>query len=91
MAALLPAIDPEFRDDIGCMLPLDKAPDWKCSEEVRRWGLNAAGSSHQGYPGGSVVKNLPAMQEPWVRSLGGEDPLEEGPATHSSLRAWSIP
>ena len=31
-----------------------------------------------GFPGGSVVKNLPAMQEAWVRSLGGEDSLEEG-------------
>ena len=37
-----------------------------------------------GFPGGSVVKNLPAMQKTWVRSLGQEDPLEEGMATHSS-------
>ena len=34
-----------------------------------------------GFPGGSVVKNLPSMQETWVRSLGGEDPLKEGMAT----------
>ena len=32
-----------------------------------------------------IVKNLPAMQETWVRSLGGEDPLEKGMATHSCL------
>ena len=38
-----------------------------------------------------MVKNLPAMQETWVRSLGGEDPLEEGIATHSSVLAWTIP
>ena len=38
-----------------------------------------------------VVKNLPAMQETWVRSLGWEDPLEEGMATHSSILAWRIP
>ena len=38
-----------------------------------------------------VVKNLPAMQETWVRSLGWEDPLEEGKATHSSILAWRIP
>ena len=38
-----------------------------------------------------MVKNLPAMQETWVRSLGWEDPLEKGMATHSSLLAWRIP
>ena len=38
-----------------------------------------------------TVKNLPAMQETWVRSLGSEDPLEEGTATHSSILAWRIP
>ena len=38
-----------------------------------------------------LVKNLPAMQETWVRSLGWEDPLEEGMATHSSILAWTIP
>ena len=37
-----------------------------------------------------MVKNLPAMRETWVRSLGREDPLEEGMATHSSLLAWRI-
>ena len=36
------------------------------------------------------VKNLPAMWETWVRSLGWEDPLEEGMATHSSILAWRI-
>ena len=45
----------------------------------------------RGFPGGSVVKNLPAMQETWVRSLGQEDPLEEGMATHSNILAWEIP
>ena len=38
-----------------------------------------------------AVKNLPAMQEIWVRFLGWEDPLEEGMATHSSILAWRIP
>ena len=41
--------------------------------------------------GDSVVKNLPARQETWVGSLGWEDPLEEGMATHSSILAWRIP
>ena len=38
-----------------------------------------------------MVKNPSAMQETWVRSLGQEDPLEEGMATHSSVLAWRIP
>ena len=38
-----------------------------------------------------MVKNLPAMQETWVQSLGQEDPLEKGMATHSSILAWRIP
>ena len=37
-----------------------------------------------------TVKNLPAMQEAWVQSLGQEDPLEKGMATHSSILAWRI-
>ena len=47
-----------------------------------------------GFPSGSMVKNLPAMQElqeTWVQSLGLEDPLEDGTATHSSILAWRIP
>ena len=47
------------------------------------------------YSGASLiaqsVKNLPAMQETWVRSLGQEDPLENEMATHSSIIAWRIP
>ena len=37
------------------------------------------------------AKNLPAMQETWVHFLGGEDTLEKGMATHSSMLAWEIP
>ena len=44
-----------------------------------------------GFPGVSVVKNLPAMQENWVGSLGQEDPLEKGIAIHSSILAWRSP
>ena len=46
-----------------------------------------------GFPGGSVIKNPPAMQEPqetWVWSLGQEGPLEEGTATYCSILAWRI-
>ena len=38
-----------------------------------------------------MVKNLPAMQEMWIQSLGWEDPLEKAMATHSSILAWRIP
>ena len=38
-----------------------------------------------------MVKNLPAVQETWVWSLGLEDPLEKGMATHSNILAWRIP
>ena len=38
-----------------------------------------------------LVKNPPAVRETWVRSLGWEDPLEKGKATHSSILAWRIP
>ena len=38
-----------------------------------------------------LVKNPPAMEETWVRSLGWEDTLEKGMATHSSILAWIIP
>ena len=48
----------------------------------------------RGFPGGSVVKNLPPMQETQetqIRSLGREDPLEKEVATHSITLAWKIP
>ena len=38
-----------------------------------------------------MIKNLPAMWEAWIRSLGRDDPLEEGMETHSSILAWRIP
>ena len=43
------------------------------------------------FPGGSVVKNLPAVQETWFQSLGQEDLLEKEIATHSSTLAWRTP
>ena len=44
-----------------------------------------------GFPGGSVVKNLPAMQETQIPFLGWKDPLEKEMATHSNIPAWEIP
>ena len=62
-------------------------------------GLGRSPGEGTGYPlqysGASLVvqliKNLPAMQETWVRSLGWEDPLEKGKATHSSILGGRIP
>jgi len=62
-------------------------------------GLGSSPREGIGYPlqyswaslGAQMVKNPPTMPETWVRSLGWEDPLEEGMATHSSILAWRIP
>ena len=45
---------------------------------------------HGGFLVAQMVKNLPALRETWVRSLGQEDPLEKDMATHSSFLAWRI-
>ena len=47
--------------------------------------------SSRGFPVAQMAKNLPAIQETWVPSLGREDTLEKGVATHSSILAWRIP
>ena len=47
--------------------------------------------AQMGFPGGSVIMNLPAMQEMWVLSLGQEDLLEKEMTPHSSILAWEIP
>ena len=49
------------------------------------------GGSFQVFLVAQMVKNLPAMQETQVQSLGQEDPLEKVMATHSSILAWKIP
>ena len=62
-------------------------------------GLGRSPEEERGYPlqyscaslVAQTVKNPHAMQETWVQSLGWEDPLEEGMATHSSILAWRIP
>ena len=47
--------------------------------------------SDMGFTVAQTVQKLPAVQETWVRSPGGEDPLEKGMATHSGILAWRIP
>ena len=56
---------------------------------IKHWSLEVLGKGP--LPGGSVAKNLPAMQETPVQSLGREDPLEEEMATHAGILAWEIP
>ena len=63
------------------------------SQTRLKW-LSSSSILWMGFPSGSLVKNLPAMQETretWVQSLDWEDPLEEYLATHSSTLAWEIP
>ena len=48
-------------------------------------------SHYESFSSGSVLNNLPLMQETWVQSLGQEDPLGKEMATHSSILAWRIP
>ena len=48
-------------------------------------------SIHQGFPGGSLVKNPVAKQETQVYSVGWENPLKKGMSTHCSILAWEIP
>ena len=51
-------------------------------------GLKTALAPREDFPVAHKVKDLPTMQESWVRSLGQEDALEKGMATHSSILAW---
>ena len=75
---------------------------WKISWMEEPGRLQSMGSHRVGHDwsdlaaaaaaaGDQTVKNPPATQETWVWSLGWEDPLEEGMATHSSILAWKIP
>ena len=66
-----------------CLFLLEKVCDKTCV-------MLTTGEAHLSL-GGSKSKELPAMQETWVRFLGWEDPLEEGMATHSGSLAWRIP
>ena len=73
---------------VGCHL-------WGCTESDTTEATQQQQQQQQGSRWASLVdqmvKNLPAMWEMWVPSLGWEDPLEEGVATHSSILAWEIP
>ena len=68
-----------------CMLPLVAV----YSYHRKKITANQVGASVASLVA-QMIKNSPAMQETWVQSLGQEDPLEEGMATHSSILAWRI-
>ena len=67
-----------------------RTPDGDVSSSVIS-SHSVRGKASKGLPGGTVIKNLLAMQETPVQSLGGEYTLEKGMATHSSSLAWRIP
>ena len=76
-----------------------KEPTYNTGDHGSIPGLGRSAGEGIGYPFqyswaslvAQLVKNPRAMQETWVRSLGWEDPLEKGKATHSSILAWRIP
>ena len=61
-----------------------------CFWENSEWWIGSSQAFTMGFPDSSVVKNLPAMQETQVWSLGQKDPLEEEMATHPSILAWGV-
>ena len=65
--------------------------DFKLKLQVKRGAIHTVYTVLWISPVAKMVKNPPAMQETWLRSLGWEDPLEKEMATHSSILAWRIP
>ena len=65
--------------------------DESCPVSLIYWNLTKLNSESRVSLVAHTVKNSPAMWETWLQSLGWEDPLEEGMATHSSILAWRIP
>ena len=72
---------------LKCRRPQFESWDWKIPWRRDRLPI----AVFMGFPGGADGKESAAMREIWVRSLGWEEPLEEGMATHSSILAWRIP
>ena len=69
----------------------DTVPKPRSTEEGRAGDMVLSKITYRASLVARMVKNLPAVQETWVWSLGWEDPLEKGMATHSSVLAWRIP
>ena len=63
---------------------------WLLVVENATWKLTHGLATPLPFLVAQMIKNLPAVQETWVRSLGWKDPLEKGMSTHSSILAWEI-
>ena len=83
----------------SCAFPVGKESAVNVGDPGSIPGLGRSAGERIGYPlqyswaslVAQIVKNLPAVRETWVQSLGWEDPQEKGKATHSSILAWKIP
>ena len=85
-SSVLPGESRGRRSLVGCVYGVAQSGhDWSYLAAAA-----AAAVKSKGFPGGSVLKNPPAMQKTQVRSLGWEDPLQKEMATHSSILVWRI-
>ena len=73
----------------GCILRSEKPLANGCLLRRHDW-IYPNLITDRGFPGGSVARIPPVMQETWVQPLGLNDPLEEGVAVHSNILAWRI-
>ena len=83
----------EENEKVGLKFKIQKTTIMSSSSSTS-WQIGGEATetvTDMGFPGGSEGKRLPTMQETQVPSLGQEDPLEKGMATHSSTLAWKIP
>ena len=97
--SILKEIDPEY--SLGGFLDISVGKESTCNvgDPGLIPGLGRSPGERKGYPlqyswaslVAQLVKNLPAMPETWVQSLGWEDPLAKGKGTHPSILAWRIP
>ena len=85
------AVPPPDTNSLASVLPPGSEQEWLVGHALHAFGLKTLKHRNAGFPADSAIKNLPATQETGVRSLGWEDPLEEGMETHSSILAWRIP
>ena len=65
--------------------------DFNCKQKIAGEGIGYSLQYSWAFLVAQLVKNSPAMWDTWVRSLGWEDTLEKGKATHSSILSWRIP
>ena len=70
---------------VGAVRGLSTVADYQGAQTY--FGMSTPGL---GFPGGSVIKNLPAKKKMWIPSLGRKDPLKKEMATHSSILAWEV-